>query len=270
MKIGFLGAGNMAGAIIQGLLKSGFMKGADIMIARRDAAQRARLAQAFGVLEAEDNLHLLRSCDVIVLAVKPFLLKPVIDEIKPHIKDKHVISIVAGWSFASLNQAFAPAEPPLLRVSINTPVMVGEGATVICEETTFSKDMLEWTLGFFGALGTARVLPERIFDAVTAVSGSAVAYVYAFIEAMGDGAVRLGMPRETAYELAAQAMVGAGKMVLETKTHPGALKDAVCSPAGSTIEAMYELEKRGFRGAVMAAMDACAEKLKKMGPPEQK
>ena len=270
MKIGFLGAGNMAGAIIQGLTKSGFMQGTELMIARRDAAQRAKLAKAYGVLEAEDNLHLVRECDVIVLAVKPFLLMPVIDEIKPYIKEKHVISIVAGWPFASLKQAFAPSEPPLLRVSINTPVMVGEGASVFCEETTFSPDMLNWAKGFFGALGTVRILPERLFDAVVAASGSAVAYVYAFIEAMGDGAVRLGLPRDTAYELAAQAMVGAGKMVLETKAHPGALKDAVCSPAGSTIEAMYELEKRGFRGAVMAAMDACAEKLKKMGPPDPK
>lgn len=264
MKIGFLGAGNMAGAILKGLLDKGFVKGQDVMISRRDPVQRAKLAEAFGVLAAQDNVHLVQSCDAVILAVKPFFLRQVIEEIKPHIGDKQVISIVAGWSFASLKEAFAPYEPPILRVSVNTPVLVGEGATVFCEETTFAPDMLAWAKEMFLALGTVRTLPEKLLDAVVAVSGSGVAYVYTFIEALADGAVRLGLPRDTAYEMAAQTMIGAGRMVLETGTHPGALKDAVCSPAGSTIEAIYELEKNGFRGIVMSAMDAVAEKLKKM------
>ena len=201
---------------------------------------------------------------MIVLAVKPYFLRQVIQEIKPQIGDKQVISIVAGWSFASLKEAFAAENPPILRVSVNTPVLVGEGATVFCEETTFTSNMLSWAKEMFMALGTVRTLPERLLDAVVAVSGSGVAYVYTFIEAMGDGAVRLGLPRDVAYEMAAQTMIGAGKMVLETGSHPGALKDAVCSPAGCTIEAIYELEKSWFRGIVMAAMDACVEKLKKM------
>lgn len=264
MKIGFLGAGNMAGAILQGLIKNGFAQGTDIVISRRDPVKRAELAKSHGVLAAEDNFHLVKACDVVVLAVKPYFLKQVIDEIKPHIGDKPVISIAAGWTFSALADAFSPFTPPILRVSVNTPVLVGEGSTVFCEETTFAEDTLSWAKGMFEALGTVRTLPERLFDAVVAVSGSGVAYVYTFIEALGDGAVRLGLPRDVAYELAAQTMIGAGKMALETKAHPGALKDAVCSPAGSTIEAIYEFEKNGFRGIVMAAMDACAEKLKKM------
>ncbi len=264
MKIGFLGAGNMAGAILKGLLEKGFVKGSDVMISRRDPIQRAKLAEDFGVLAAEDNIHLVKSCDVLVLAVKPYFLHDVIQEIKPHIGDKPVISIAAGWSFAALKEAYAPYHPPILRVSVNTPVLVGEGSTVLCEETTFTSEMLHWARDLFLALGTVRTLPERFLDAVVAVSGSGVAYVYTFIEALGDGAVRLGLPRDVAYEMAAQTMIGAGKMVLATGTHPGALKDAVCSPAGSTIEAIYELEKNGFRGIVMAAMDACAVKLKKM------
>ena len=264
MKIGFLGAGNMAGAILQGLLKNGFIQGENIMISRRDPVKRAELAKSYGVLAADNNIHLVQSCDVIVLAVKPIFIKQVIDEIKPYIEDKPVISIAAGWTFAVLKDAFAPYTPPILRVSVNTPVLVGEGSTIFCEETTFAEKTLTWAKEVFAALGTVRALPERLFDAVVAVSGSGVAYVYTFIEALGDGAVRLGLPRDVAYDLAAQTMIGAGKMVLETKLHPGMLKDAVCSPAGSTIEAIYEFEKNGFRGIVMAAMDACAEKLKKM------
>jgi pyrroline-5-carboxylate reductase len=264
MKIGFLGAGNMAGAILKGLLKEGFIKGQDVMISRRDPIQRARVVKDFGVVAAEDNIELAKCCDVVVLAVKPYFLRDVIQEIKPHIGNKQVISIAAGWSFASLTDAFAPYTPRILRVSVNTPVLVGEGVTVLCEETTFDQDSLNWAMEMFKALGTVRTLPERLLDAVVAASGSGVAYVYMFIEALADGAVRLGLNRDVAYEIAAQTMVGAGKMVLETGTHPGALKDAVCSPAGSTIEAVYALEKNGFRSAVMAAMDACAEKLKKM------
>ncbi len=264
MRIGFLGAGNMAGAILKGLLSKGFVQGPDVMISRRDPVQREKLAQAYGLLAADNNIHLMESCDVILLAVKPYFLHDVIQEIKPSIGNKLVISIAAGWSFASLKEAFAPFAPPILRVSVNTPVLVGEGSTVFCEETTFTTEMLEWAKEMFMALGTVRTLPERLLDAVVAVSGSGVAYVYTFIEALADGAVRLGLPRDVAYEMAAQTMIGAGKMVLATGTHPGALKDAVCSPAGSTIEAIYELEKNGFRGIVISAMDACAEKLKKM------
>lgn len=264
MKIGFLGAGNMAGAILKGLLKKGFIKGHDVMISRRDPIARAKLAEALGVLPAQNNIDLVKCCDIVVLAVKPYFLNQVIEEIKPYIGDKQVISIAAGWTFAMLSEAFSPEKPYILRVSVNTPVLVGEGATVFCEETTFAKDSLAFAKEMFLSLGSVRTLPERLLDAVVAVSGSGVAYVYTFIEALADGAVRLGLPRDVAYEMAAQTMIGAGKMVLETGAHPGALKDAVCSPAGSTIEAIYELEKNGFRGTVMAAMDACAEKLKKM------
>ncbi len=264
MKIGFIGAGNMAGAILQGLLKSSFVDGNDVMISRRDPVQRADIAKKFGVQAADNNIHLVLSCDTIILAVKPYFLRDVINEIKPYIQDKKVISIAAGWSFQALQDTFMPYTPPILRVSVNTPVLVGEGSTVFCEETTFSSDSLTWAKTMFQAIGTVRTLPEKMLDAVVAISGSGVAYVYMFIEALGDGAVRLGLPRDVAYEMAAQTMIGAGKMVLETHAHPGTLKDAVCSPGGSTIEAVYAFEKNGFRGTVMEAMDACAEKLKKM------
>lgn len=264
MKIGFIGAGNMATAMIQGMLSKGFADGSNIMISRRNAAERVQTAQKFGILETGDNVHLVKACDVIILAVKPYFLEQVIHEIKPYAQGKSFISVAAGWSFAMLKEAFSPQQIHLLRVTPNTPALVGEGVTAICEETTFIPEHLTWAKELFGTLGTVHVLPERLFDAVVAVSGSSPAYVYAFIEAMGDGAVRLGLPRAMAYEMAAQAVLGAAKMVLSTGTHPGALKDAVCSPAGSTIEAMYILEKNGFRGTVIEAMDACNEKLKKM------
>ena len=154
-----------------------------------------------------------------------------------------------------------------LRVMPNTPALVGAGFTAICEENTFSKASLGWAKELFATLGVVQVLPESLFDAVVAVSGSSPAYVYMFIEAMADGAVRLGMPRKMAIQAAAQAVLGSAKMVLATGEHPASLKDNVCSPGGTTIEAVQSLEKNGFRGAVLEAMDACARKNRKMTTP---
>jgi pyrroline-5-carboxylate reductase len=166
----------MAGAIIQGLLSKNAVQGADIMISRRDAPKRAKLAAEWGVLEAKDNIELV-TCDVVVLAVKPYFLRQVIEEIKDFIGDRQVVSIAAGWSFAALQEAFLPAKPPILRVSVNTPVLTGEGMTVLCEETSFSPDGMKWAEELFAALGTVRTLPERLLNAVVAVSGSGVAFV---------------------------------------------------------------------------------------------
>ena len=149
----------------------------------------------------------------------------------------------------------------------NTPALVGAGFTALCDENSFSKASLGWAKELFSTLGVVQVLPERLFDAVVAVSGSSPAYVYMFIEAMADGAVRLGMPRKMAIQAAAQAVLGSAKMVLTTGEHPAALKDNVCSPGGTTIEAVQSLEKNGFRSAVLEAMDACARKNRKMSAP---
>jgi len=185
----------------------------------------------------------------------------VLDEIKPYLSKTHkVVSIAAGLSIEMINAVIGETGASLLRVMPNTPALVGAGVTALCEETTLLFEEMDWAKSLFETLGTVHVIPERLIDAVIAVSGSSPAYVYMFIEAMADAAVKLGMFRPMAIESAAQAVLGAAKMVLETHQHPAVLKDNVCSPGGTTIEAVHVLEQSGFRAAVMDAMTACAEK----------
>ena len=151
-----------------------------------------------------------------------------------------------------------------MRVMPNTPALVGEGMTALCESSTFSREDFDFAKGIFDSIGKTKILPERLFDGVVAISGSSPAYVYMMIEAMADAGVKEGLPRRDAYEMAAQSVLGSALMVLSSGTHPAALKDAVCSPGGTTIEAVEELERKGFRAAIMDAMGICAEKSRNM------
>lgn len=265
MKLGFIGAGNMASAILSGAITKGFIEAENVVIYDTVPEQAARITKSFSVIVAKDNPSLVSACDMIVLAVKPVYLGGVLKEIKPFAKGKRFISIAAGWSFAMLTDILdAASGAKVLRVMPNTPAMVGEGFTALCGETTFTDDEMSSAVRLFETLGKTEVLPERLFDAVIAVSGSSPAYAYMFIEAMADGAVRLGMPRDVAIRAAAQAVLGSAKMVLETGEHPAKLKDAVCSPGGTTIEAVYALEKGGLRASILDAMEACAMKSRQM------
>jgi len=217
-----------------------------------------------GIHTAADCLEVAENSELIILAVKPMYVQQVIDEIKPALRGKNILSIAAGWTVQMLERALEGTGAYWLRVMPNTPAMVGEGMTALCDETTFSQNDFEFAKGIFDAVGKTKVLPERLFDGVTAISGSSPAYVYIMIEAMADAGVREGLPRAYAYEMAAQSVLGSALMVLSSGTHPAALKDAVCSPAGTTIEAVAALEKNGFRNAVMEAMKACADKSRSM------
>lgn len=261
--LGFIGAGNMGGAILKGAINSGFLKPDEIMISDLNKELVAQTSQTYGVAAAADNCALVSACDWILLAVKPVYLQGVIQEIRKKCQGKKIISIAAGWTVEKLHASFGPG-CQLLRVMPNTPALVGAGYAALCAETTLEPADLEWAKRLFGTLGKVEVLPERLFDAVTAVTGSSPAYVFMFIEAMADAAVRLGMTRPMAIEAAAQAVFGSAKMVLDTHQHPAVLKDQVCSPAGTTIEAVQALEKAGFRSAVMEAMAACADKSQAM------
>lgn len=265
MKLGFIGGGNMAGAIIKGALGSGFLSAKDVLAYDISAPQRERLKARFGIQIAKDNPGLAEACDTIILAVKPVYLRQVLTEIKPFVRGKSMISIAAGWTMSMLRSVLDEGSgAKLLRVMPNTPAMIGEGYTALCQEHSLDQESFAWAERLFQTLGETQVFPEGLFDAVTAVSGSSPAYVYMFIEAMADGAVKQGMPRREALRAAAQATLGAAKMVLETGEHPAKLKDDVCSPGGTTIEAVGALERNGFRGAVLFAMDACAEKSRRM------
>ena len=263
MKIGFIGAGNMGGAILKGALKNGFLHAEDVTIFDLNKQLADKWEHENHVHIAASNEELVQTCECIVLAVKPVFLADVLAQIKPYLSGKKMISIAAGWSVQMLKAACGN-DVQLLRVMPNTPALVGAGFTALCEETSFDAEMFEWAKKLFETLGVVQVVPERLIDAIIAVCGSSPAYVFMFIEAMADGAVKLGMPRAMAIEAAAQAVMGSAKMVLSTHEHPAVLKDQVCSPGGTTIEAVQALEEGGMRAVVMKAMVVCAEKNQQM------
>lgn len=260
MKIGFIGLGNMSSAMIGGMLDTGTFSPDEIIGSAKTQATADRAAQRFGIAAGTDNQETARQADVLILAVKPVFLPEVIAEIKNIVDEtKLVISIAAGKSIDWLEQEFG-RKLRMIRCMPNTPAMVGEACTCICLKEDVSKQDEETARKIMNSFGKASVLPERLMDAFIGVAGSAPAYVFLFIEAMADAAVLAGMPRAQAYEFAAQTVLGSAKMVLETRQHPGVLKDMVCSPAGTTIEAVKVLEEKGMRAAVIDAVNACVEK----------
>lgn len=262
MKLGFIGAGNMAKAIMGGILASAIVPKEEILAS--DASGQAReAARALGVRVTDDNRE-AAGCDTVFLAVKPQFYAAVIEEIAPVVTaNTLIVTIAPGWSLDRLSAAFGK-DVKIVRSMPNTPAMVGEGMTAACRNSLVSDAELDYTRSLLESFGKCEIIPERLIDAVIVASGSSPAYVYMFIEALADGAVREGMPRDMAYRFAAQGVLGSAKMVLETGMHPGALKDMVCSPAGTTIEAVRVLEKEGFRSAVLEAMKACAERAREM------
>lgn len=271
MKVGFIGAGNMGGAIMKGAFQSGFLRPYESMVYDVSEQQLTAVKEQYPIAVADSNMHLAKECDCIIIAVKPVYMRGVLEDIQKYVRNKRVISVAAGWSMEMLSEMLGRDNgSQVMRVMPNTPALIGAGYTAICEETTFNKQSVGWAKDLFSALGMVQMLPERLFDAVVAVSGSSPAYVFMFIEAMADGAVKLGMPRPLALQAAAQAVLGSAKMVLETNEHPAKLKDNVCSPGGTTIEAVEALEKGGFRGVIMEAMNACAEKNRKMSSAQNR
>ena len=265
LKLGFIGAGNMGSAILRGLISAQYIMAEDMAICDLNARKLEELSDEFpGLTCTESDAELVEMCDMIVLAVKPQYMAETIEHIFDELSTKAVICIAAGWTVDQLERALEGSGATYLRVMPNTPAMVGEGMTAICEDTNFDQDDFEFAKGIFDAVGRTVVLPEKLFDGVIAISGSSPAYVFMMIEAMADAAVAEGMPRNQAYKFAAKAVMGSAKMVLETGKHPGDLKDMVCSPGGTTIEAVKVLEETGFRGAIMQAMEVCAEKSRNM------
>ena len=261
MKIGFIGLGNMAGAMIGGILEKQLVAGEDIIGSARTAATRDRIKAKYNVRTVETNAQAAEEADILFLAVKPNILAEVISEIRASVKeDALVVSVAAGRDLKFLREAFDRPEIKIIRCMPNTPALVLEGCTGICAGEDVPQEDLDRVVRLMESFGRASVVPERLMDVVVGVSGSSPAYVFMFIEAMADEAVAAGMPRKQAYELAAQAVLGSARMVLETGMHPGELKDMVCSPGGTTIQAVKVLEEKGMRAAVMDAMEACIEK----------
>lgn len=260
-RIGLIGCGNMGKAILVGLLKSEHYSTDHIMVSEVSQEAVECITQQYGIQGTTSNVEVAQNSDIIILAVKPNIYSNVVQEIKEYVtqQDKVLVTIAAGVSIAQM-ESWLKYPTKIIRTMPNTPLMVGAGMTVMCanEENTY-EDVSE-VKRIFESGGQVEMIHEKLMDAIPAISGSSPAYVFMFIEALADGAVMQGIPRKQAYTLAAQSVLGAAKMVLELEEHPGVLKDQVCSPAGTTIEAVHQLEKYGLRNAVIEAMKACTQK----------
>jgi len=264
MKIGFIGCGNMASAIIGGLIKNDVFATEDIYATALTDATQARVKEQFGIQIAESNRALVEAVDIVVLAVKPQYYQTVIEEVRDAVReDQLLISIAPGKTMEWLGEKFGKPVK-IIRSMPNTPAMVGKGMTAICYNHLVDDADLEITGKIFGGIGEYEIIGEHLMDAVVGVSGSSPAYIFMLIEAMADAAVLGGMPRKQAYKFAAQAVEGSAAMVRALGRPPGDLKDMVCSPAGTTIEAVAVLEDKGFRSAVIEAMRVCMDKSGKM------
>jgi pyrroline-5-carboxylate reductase len=265
MRIGFIGAGNMGTPMIKSIIRAGIVPAGNITVNDRDRSRLALLKEETGILPAQTNREVVEASDIILLAVKPNVVKVVLEECNGCFDERKIlITIVAGLPL-KLYKEILGTNRKIIRTMPNTPAMVGEGMTVISYDSVLTEADLKAVMPIFESFGKVEVLEEKLMSEVIALSGSSPAYVFMFIEAMADAAVLSGIPRGLAYKLAAQTVLGSAKMVLETGKHPGELKDQVCSPAGTTIEAVASLEKNGFRSAIIEAMSECTKKARELG-----
>jgi pyrroline-5-carboxylate reductase len=265
VRIGFLGAGRMAEALARGFLAAKLAAPSDLF-AHDVVPDRLQFWRDAGLgATPGDNRSVCRSSELIFIAVKPQAVGSLLKEVAADVTDRQlVVSIAAGVTIAKIEQQLGGPKR-IVRVMPNTPCLVGAAASGIAAGAGATGEDLATVVRLFESVGVARVVAEPLLDAVTGLSGSGPAFVFAMIEAMSDGGVRAGLPRDTATALAAQTMLGAAKMVLETGEHPGALKDAVASPAGTTIEGLSVLERGGVRGAIIDAVFAAARRSKELG-----
>ncbi|CAA7405965.1 unnamed protein product [Spirodela intermedia] len=261
LRLGFVGAGKMAESIARGVAMSGVLPPSSIRTAHR-LPERREVFRSFGVKILENNAQVVDDSDVVIISVKPQVVKDVLLELNPLFSEgKLLVSVAAGIKMKDLREWSGHSR--LVRVMPNTPSAVGEAASVMCLGERATKTDGEWVASLFTAIGKIWIADEKHFDAVTGLSASGPAYIFLAIEAMADGGVAAGLPRNLALSLASQTVLGSAAMVNRTGKHPGQLKDDVASPAGTTIAGIHELEKGGFRGtlmnAVIAATNRCRE-----------
>ena len=263
-KVGFIGCGNMASAIIGGLINNANIKASEIIAADASEAAIKKASDNLNINTTLDNKEVASSSEVLFLSVKPQFYETVIAEIKDTISDNQiVVTIAPGKTLAWLAKRIG-SNVKIVRTMPNTPALVGEGITAVCKNSLVNEEEFSYIMSLLKSFGLAEEISENLMDVVVSVSSSSPAYVFMFIEAMADAAVLDGMPRDKAYKFAAQAVLGSAKMVIETGKHPGELKDMVCSPAGTTIAAVRVLEEKGFRSSVIEAMKACTDKSKSL------
>lgn len=255
----------MARAMIAGLLDSNTCMPSSIMASNSTSPKLELVKKDYDIGTTTNNKEAAQFADILVLSVKPNKYKSVIREIEKYIKkDTIIVTIAAGIRLETV-EAFFGRRVKVVRTMPNTPAIVGEAMTALCCNELVTEEELKAVCEIFGSFGEVELIDEELLDVVTAVSASSPALVYLFIEALTDGAVLKGLSRDKAYKMVSQAVLGAAKMVLVTGKHPGLLKDSVCSAGGTAIEAVYSLEKKGFRGHVIEAIQRCTEKAEKLG-----
>jgi pyrroline-5-carboxylate reductase len=266
-RIGFIGAGQMAEALALGFVNKGGVKASNVY-ATDINQDRKDVFAGFGANACDSNSEVVSNSDVVFVAVKPQYVSLVLKEVTPVLaQDKVVVSIAAGVTLATLQTA-AGADARIIRVMPNTPCLVGETAAAMCLNSKADDNDADVVKTLFDAVGTIYRVDEKLLSAVTGLSGSGPAYIFVMIEALSDGGVKAGLPRDVAIKLAAQTVKGAAAMVLETGKHPGALKDMVTSPAGTTIAGVHELEKAGVRNAFINAVTGAAARADELAKME--
>lgn len=259
-KVGFIGTGNMGSAIAKAAEKSGMAD--KIILANRTPAKAEALARELNIAETADNCTVAEVCNIIFLAVKPQFLGEVMEQIAPVLakrEDRFVLATMAAGQSCEKIKRLAGGDYPVIRMMPNTPAAIGAGVVQYCGAGA-SEEELDAFAGLIAPAGLVDPLPERLIDAASAVSGCGPAFIYMMIEALADGGVACGLPRDKAVAYAAKMVEGSAKLVLESGKHPGALKDAVCSPGGTTIQGVRTLERNGFRGAAIDAVIAAYDK----------
>jgi pyrroline-5-carboxylate reductase len=264
-RIGIIGAGAMGGALCRGLVSAGAADASAILVSDPHSDHLKTLAESVGVRTTDSNAEVAQFADVVVLAVKPMTVQSVLADVRDHLKPPQlVISIAAGIHTTSIESGLT-SPVPVIRAMPNTAAQVNAGACAYCRGTHAIDEHLAQAAAIFQSVGTAIQVEERMMDAVTALSGSGPAYVYLMIEALIDGGVKAGLPRDLAHQLASQTVLGASKMVIETGRHPAQLKDMVATPSGTTITALAALEHAGFRAALIDAVERAALRSAELG-----
>jgi pyrroline-5-carboxylate reductase len=264
-KVGFIGAGNMAEAIFSGAIKSEVLKNEQIFIYDISKQRMSDLVSTYQIASYDSIVELAKNTDMLFLAVKPNILDEVLEYLNELNIDLNLVSIVAGWSGQKIKSFFTGKKKvKVLRTMPNMPLQCGEGMTVFESSYDLTKEVYMFVKRIFQSIGLVSLQKPQLMDAVTSISGSGPAYAFMFIEALADAGVLNGLSRNDAVLLSAQTVLGAAKTVLDTGIHPAKLKDNVCSPGGTTIEAVKVLEEKGFRSSIIEAANACADKSKKL------
>jgi pyrroline-5-carboxylate reductase len=265
--LGFIGAGNMATALLRGLLESNFVSADRVCASDASAERRATIEADFAIPVHADNRTVIEAADILVVAVKPQVVDSVLDDLAEAHAPRHlVISLIAGVPIARFANAL-PTGARIVRAMSNTPALVRAGATALAGGEFATADDLSIARDLFAQVGTTAILNESLLDAVTGLSGSGPAYVMLVIEALADGGVKVGLSRDVAQRFAAQTLYGAAKLLIESGEHPAVLKDRVASPGGTTIAGLYALEQQGLRRALMNAVIAATERSIELGAP---